>query len=47
LSPTEINVSTLKEAYQNTIVYPHKCKSTAKAAAKYLKDRSIYLSSMN
>ena len=43
LQPTEITVSTLRVAYQNTIVYPHKCKSTAKAAAKYLKDRSIYL----
>ena len=47
LQPTEITVSTLRVAYQNTIVYPHKCKSTAKAAAKYLKDRSIYSYSMN
>ena len=43
LQPTEITVSTLRVAYQNTIVYPHKCKITAKAAAKYLKDRSNYL----
>jgi hypothetical protein len=43
LQPMEITVSTLRLAYQNTIVYPHKCKSTAKAAARYLKDRSIYL----
>jgi hypothetical protein len=31
LQPTEITVSTLKVAYQNTIMYPHKCKSTTKA----------------
>lgn len=47
LQPTEITVSTLRIAYQNTIVYPHKSELIAKAATKYLKDRSTYLCSMN